>query len=240
MPRATAISWPLPKFPRCTPRMTRDTRMYEKPCSSAHWRMVFPSERNLRLTCSPVILNPIDTSIAVHLGFIIGTFGAMSTPIGAHDRLREERIRLGYNQTEFSAVAGTTQRSQTVYETGKRSPDLEYLAAIATIGADVQYIATGKRTVANSVPVDAMEKAISTAFEMIKTSGVEVTSGQFVQMVKTLLPQPAAVEDQQPGAPGPGGGHPSMGHGNMIASGSGITQVGGRISISRGGKMKSN
>ncbi|WP_176042657.1 helix-turn-helix domain-containing protein [Burkholderia stabilis] len=158
----------------------------------------------------------------------------MSTRSGSHDRLREERVRLGYNQTDFSAVAGTTQRSQTVYETGKRSPDLAYLAAIATIGADVQYIATGTRTIANSVPVDAMEKAISTAFEMIKTSGVEVTSGQFVQMVKTLLPQPSNIEtppSAEPG-PGPGSGNPSMGHGNMIASGSGITQVGGRISIS--------
>lgn len=165
----------------------------------------------------------------------------MSTPNGTHDRLREERVRLGYNQTDFAAVAGTTQRSQTVYETGKRSPDLEYLAAIATVGADVQYIATGKRTVANSVPTDAMEKAISTAFEMIKTSGVEVTSGQFVQMVKTLLPQPSNIETPptEPGR-GPGTGNPSMGHRNMIASGSGITQVGGRISISRGGKMKSN
>ncbi|HDR9337189.1 helix-turn-helix transcriptional regulator [Burkholderia multivorans] len=166
----------------------------------------------------------------------------MSTPNGSHDRLREERVRLGYNQTEFAAVAGTTQRSQTVYETGKRSPDLEYLAAIATIGADVQYIATGKRTVANSVPVDAMEKAISTAFEMIKTSGVEVTSGQFVQMVKTLLPQPSSIEAPMPTErdAAAGSGNPSMGHGNMIASGSGITQVGGRISISRRGKMKSN
>ena len=165
----------------------------------------------------------------------------MSTPNGTHDRLREERVRLGYNQTDFAAVAGTTQRSQTVYETGKRSPDLEYLAAIATVGADVQYIATGKRTVANSVQTDAMEKAISTAFEMIKTSGVEVTSGQFVQMVKTLLPQPSNIETPptEPGR-GPGTGNPSMGHGNMIASGSGITQVGGLISISRGGKMKSN
>ncbi|ARL92374.1 helix-turn-helix domain-containing protein [Burkholderia pseudomallei] len=165
----------------------------------------------------------------------------MSTPNGSHDRLREERIRLGYNQTEFAAVAGTTQRSQTVYETGKRSPDLGYLTAIASIGADVQYIATGTRAIANSVPVDAMEKAISTAFEMIKTSGVEVTSGQFVQMVKTLLPA-SNIQTSPPSepGPGPGSGSPSMGHGNMIASGSGITQVGGRISISRGGKMKSN
>lgn len=157
----------------------------------------------------------------------------MSTLIGAHDRLREERIRLGYNQTDFASLAGTTQRSQTVYETGKRSPDLNYLVAIASVGVDIQYITTGRRTVENSVPIDAMEKAISTAFDMIKSSGVEVTSSQFVQMVRTLMPQTikASPPEEAPSVREPAG------RGNMIATGSGITQVGGRISISRGSKM---
>ncbi|VVD68740.1 XRE family transcriptional regulator [Pandoraea commovens] len=157
----------------------------------------------------------------------------MSTLIGAHDRLREERIRLGYNQTDFAAVAGTTQRSQTVYETGKRSPDLNYLVAIASVGVDIQYITTGTRTVENSVPIDAMEKAVATAFEMIKTSGVEVSSNQFVQMVKTLMPQTIRALPPEEAA----SAREPVGRRNMIATGSGITQVGGRISISRGSKM---
>ncbi|WP_150791871.1 helix-turn-helix domain-containing protein [Pandoraea iniqua] len=159
----------------------------------------------------------------------------MSTLIGAHERLREERIRLGYNQTDFASLAGTTQRSQTVYETGKRSPDLNYLVAIASAGVDIQYITTGRRTVENSVPIDAMENAISTAFEMIKSSGVEVTSSQFVQMVKTLMPQTIKALPLPPEEVS--SVREPTGRGNMIATGTGITQVGGRISISRGGKM---
>lgn len=145
---------------------------------------------------------------------------------------------MGYNQTDFAKAAGTTQRSQTAYENGDRSPDLNYLAAIAEVGADVQYIATGKRAAGNSAPLDAMEKAIATAFEMLKATGVEVTPAQFAQMVKTLLPRSDARETPESG--GPTSNSPSMGHGNMIATGSGITQVGGRVSISRSGKMKSN
>ena len=63
------------------------------------------------------------------------TFGA---------RLREERLRLGMSQPDFAALAGQKKNSQINYEGGKRSPDSDYLAAIAAAGADVSYIVTGK------------------------------------------------------------------------------------------------
>lgn len=58
-------------------------------------------------------------------------------------RLKDERKRLGYNQTDFSAVAGMCRKSQVEYESGVRVPDGRYLSAIAAIGADIQYIITG-------------------------------------------------------------------------------------------------
>jgi transcriptional regulator with XRE-family HTH domain len=61
-------------------------------------------------------------------------------------RLREERERLGMNQTEFAAVAQATRQTQSNYEKGERAPDALYLAAIVSMGADVQYILTGHRT----------------------------------------------------------------------------------------------
>jgi transcriptional regulator with XRE-family HTH domain len=61
------------------------------------------------------------------------------------DRLREERDRLGMNQTDFAALTGVSRRSQSNYEGGERSPDADYLAAIAKAGADVTYILTGVR-----------------------------------------------------------------------------------------------
>jgi phage repressor protein C with HTH and peptisase S24 domain len=61
------------------------------------------------------------------------------------ERLREERERLGFNQTDFGALGGVLKKSQFHYEKGERLPDAAYLAAIANAGCDVSYIITGKR-----------------------------------------------------------------------------------------------
>ncbi len=66
----------------------------------------------------------------------------MSTP---SQRLREERKRLGYNQTDFGALGGVRKQAQIKYEAGLRRPDASYLLGIAKAGADVRYIITGDR-----------------------------------------------------------------------------------------------
>jgi transcriptional regulator with XRE-family HTH domain len=98
------------------------------------------------------------------------------------DRLREERERLCLNQTDFAQKGSVTRRSQSHYETGKRSPDAEYLAAISEIGVDVLYVLTGKRAVKNDesakevhetqkieqLPVDA--EALAGVIEGVETA----------------------------------------------------------------------
>lgn len=61
-------------------------------------------------------------------------------------RLKEERERLGFNQTDFAAIGGIGRKSQFNYEADERSADTEYMAAIASAGADVLYILTGNRS----------------------------------------------------------------------------------------------
>lgn len=61
------------------------------------------------------------------------------------DRLKEERVRLGFNQAAFAAVGGVAKTSQFNYEKGDRSPDAEYLAKVLGAGADILYIVSGKR-----------------------------------------------------------------------------------------------
>lgn len=65
--------------------------------------------------------------------------------MGIGDRLKEERERLGFNQTDFAAKAGASKNSQYNYEKGERSPDATYLAAVAEKGVDVLYVVTGER-----------------------------------------------------------------------------------------------
>lgn len=61
------------------------------------------------------------------------------------ERLKEEREQLGFNQTAFGAVGGVQKQAQLKYEKGERYPGADYLAAVAKVGADVQYIVTGVR-----------------------------------------------------------------------------------------------
>lgn len=65
--------------------------------------------------------------------------------IGA--RLKEERERLGFSQPNFSGLAGTTKKSQIDYEKDITQPKAGYLEVIAKVGADIEYIVTGKRSV---------------------------------------------------------------------------------------------
>lgn len=62
------------------------------------------------------------------------------------ERLREERERLDFAQPAFAALASTTKKSQIDYEKDLTQPKAGYLAAIARVGADVQYIVTGVRS----------------------------------------------------------------------------------------------
>lgn len=73
------------------------------------------------------------------------------------DRLREERERLGFNQTDFAELCGLRKLAQIGYEQNKRFPNSAYLATIAAAGADVLYILTGQRS---SGPLPPREEAL--------------------------------------------------------------------------------
>lgn len=64
----------------------------------------------------------------------------MNTP---GERLKEERLRLGFSQVAFARLGGVEKRTQINYESGKRKPDASYFEGIASAGANVDYILTG-------------------------------------------------------------------------------------------------
>ncbi|TBU78183.1 helix-turn-helix domain-containing protein [Phytopseudomonas daroniae] len=83
------------------------------------------------------------------------------------ERLREERVRLGYNQADFAAIAGVAKTSQFNYEKGERSPDASYLAAVAEKGVDVLYVVTGKRTPEAADAISASEADLLDHFRLL-------------------------------------------------------------------------
>lgn len=64
---------------------------------------------------------------------------------GTGERLREERDRLGLNQTDFGTAAGVSRGTQKAYELETSSPDVRYLMSLQGLGVDVHYVLTGSR-----------------------------------------------------------------------------------------------
>lgn len=88
-------------------------------------------------------------------------------------RLREERERLGFNQADFASLAGQGTQSQSRYEAEKRAPDSAYLSKIASHGADILYLITGKRE--NDLITESVNEVISDLinFKIIPSEDVE-------------------------------------------------------------------
>lgn len=75
-------------------------------------------------------------------------------------RLREERDRLGYNQSELAEIGRTQRKSQFNYETNARRPDADYMAAIAAAGVNVLYVLTGSTEGIPSIQITAEERQL--------------------------------------------------------------------------------
>lgn len=59
-------------------------------------------------------------------------------------RLREFRLSLGMNQSDMEEASGHKLNRISRYEVGMHAPSIEYLSFIRGLGADLNYIITGK------------------------------------------------------------------------------------------------
>ncbi|MGY6037927.1 helix-turn-helix domain-containing protein [Aeromonas sp. AE23HZ002T15] len=69
-----------------------------------------------------------------------------------HDRLREERERLGLTQAAFGAIGGVQKQAQFKYEKGERFPDAGYLMELSKVGVDTQYLLRGAHSTEKLTP----------------------------------------------------------------------------------------
>ena len=65
-----------------------------------------------------------------------------------HDRLLEERQRLGLTQTQAGQAAGVTMVTWQSWERSGRFPNADALAKLYSVGFDVLYVVTGVRNAA--------------------------------------------------------------------------------------------
>lgn len=88
----------------------------------------------------------------------------------AGERLRAERTRLGLKQEDFAQIGGVNRNTQGSYERGERTPDLAYLAAVASAGVDVMYVVTGNRLPQTLGDWTAEEEDVLTHFRQMSES----------------------------------------------------------------------
>lgn len=110
------------------------------------------------------------------------------------ERLRQERERLGFNQTDFAAFGGVSKMAQTRYEKGTRKPDGAYFEGIARAGADITYILTGepralreslrniKEATSTAAAISADPKAVS-ALQTVIFQGLQTARGDEVKLL---------------------------------------------------------
>ena len=79
-------------------------------------------------------------------------------------RLREERERLGLNQTEMGEAGGVNRSSQSLYERGVSPCSIDYLFMVDRAGADLQYLFTGVR---GGVDLSERESHLLAAFRLL-------------------------------------------------------------------------
>ena len=83
------------------------------------------------------------------------------------ERLKEERERLGLNQTEFGALLGVSRGTQKNYELGANSLDLRYVAALEEHNVDAAYVLTGRRSTPIGQLITTAEEELIKQFRTI-------------------------------------------------------------------------
>lgn len=108
------------------------------------------------------------------------------------ERLRAARAATGLTQEQFAEFGGVKKQAQSMYESGKRVPDADYLVSIAATGADLLYILTGER-IGSPMPLPAagelpphLRKRLKDAIEAVE-AGLDALDRSASPAVKAEL-----------------------------------------------------
>lgn len=106
------------------------------------------------------------------------------------ERLKEERVRLGFSQEEFASKCLISKRSQVNYEHSERAPDLNYLREMAELGGNVEFVVTGKRQTINEDKLRDSLEVLFRVLDVMKETGDGISNeraAQIVAMIYDLL-----------------------------------------------------
>lgn len=121
-----------------------------------------------------------------------------------HDRLKEERERLGYSQTNFAALADASKHAQINWEKGVASPNAAALAEWAAVGLDVLYVVTGQR---DFVPPKALSAEEQTMLDYFRDASKEVRRAALGALLGAASSAPAGTVGSTHSSSGAGAIH---------------------------------
>ncbi|MEE4573239.1 helix-turn-helix transcriptional regulator [Pseudomonas alliivorans] len=98
------------------------------------------------------------------------------------ERLREERVRLGFTQAQLAALSGIQPNAQCLYENGSRLPRADYLTCLDRVGVDVQYIVLGIQKTPAILALSHSEALILRNLRALN----EADRGAIIQLMTTL------------------------------------------------------
>jgi len=87
---------------------------------------------------------------------------------GFGGRLKEERLRLKLNQSEFAQLAGVQRLAQSQYESEARAPNMRYLSAIGAAGVSLYYLLFAGTDSAYGLSPATLREIERRAFELIE------------------------------------------------------------------------
>lgn len=108
------------------------------------------------------------------------------------DRLREERRRLGFNQSEMALRLGVGRSALGHYETGTSLPDAAFLAKTQEEGMDTWWVLTGTQHAEAAVDfanLDVMKAVVLAVSDFAKDRGLVLDPDKENALISILYKQ---------------------------------------------------
>jgi len=102
----------------------------------------------------------------------------MVIPVGFGERLRAERLRLGYSQSQLAEIGGVKRLAQSQYENECSSPTVRYLAAVGNAGINIKFILFADVTNTNRLTIGDQRHIEQKAFDLVEEYALQDPSGK--------------------------------------------------------------
>ena len=106
---------------------------------------------------------------------------------GFASRLKAERVRLRLSQIEVATSAGIAKPTQVAYEQGVRTPTIDYLLPLESLGFDVTYLLRGvraRRHASNDLDWKLLAEIHETVRNWCASKGLELTAGEEIEIAR--------------------------------------------------------